>query len=119
MRGGIMDTMVAYCGIVCSQCPAFIAKKEDNAELRKKTAEEWSKQFNETITPDTINCDGCLPADGEHIGYCGVCEIRKCGIVKKVTNCAYCEDYICERLDKWFKNVPDAKNTLEEIRKNK
>jgi hypothetical protein len=114
-----MDTMVAYCGIECSKCPAFIAKKENNEELRKKTAEEWSKQFNHKFTPESVNCDGCLSTDGQLIEYCAVCELRKCGIEKKVENCAYCDDYICERLDKWFRNVPDAKKTLEEIRKKK
>ncbi|MBA7644661.1 MAG: DUF3795 domain-containing protein [Candidatus Stahlbacteria bacterium] len=113
-----MDKMIAYCGLECSKCPALIAKKENNDELRKKTAEEWSKDFGETVTPESINCDGCL-ADGEHINYCNICEIRKCGIEKKVQNCAYCDDYICEKLEKWFKNVPDAKTTLEEIRRNK
>lgn len=113
-----MDKMIAYCGLTCSKCPAFIAKKENNDELRKKTAEEWSKDFGETVTPESINCDGCI-TDGEHINYCNICEIRKCGIEKKIQNCAYCDDYICEKLEKWFKNVPDAKTTLEEIRRNK
>lgn len=113
-----MDKMIAYCGLECSKCPASIARKENNDELRKKTAEEWSKQFNAEMKPEDINCDGCI-TDGEHINYCNICEIRKCGIEKKVQNCAYCDDYICEKLEKWFKNVPDAKTTLEEIRRNK
>ncbi|NOR17595.1 DUF3795 domain-containing protein [candidate division WOR-3 bacterium] len=113
-----MERMVASCGLTCSKCPAFIAKKENNDELRKKTAEEWSKQFNAEMKPEDINCDGCI-TDGEHINYCNICEIRKCGIEKKIQNCAYCDDYICEKLEKWFKNVPDAKTTLEEIRRNK
>jgi hypothetical protein len=113
-----MEKMIAYCGIECSKCPALIAKKENNDELRKKTAEEWSKQFNAEMKPEDINCDGCL-STGVLVGYCNICEIRKCGIEKKVENCAYCNDYICEKLEKWFKNVPDAKNRLEEIRKNK
>jgi hypothetical protein len=114
-----MDRMVAYCGLICTECPAYIAKRDDNDELRKKTAEEWSKQFNATITPESVNCDGCLVTDGELIQYCSVCEIRKCGLEKNVENCALCDDYICDKLEKWFKNVPDAKKVLDEIRKNK
>lgn len=113
-----MERMVAYCGLICTKCPAYIAKKENNDELRKKTAEEWSKQFNQKITPESINCDGCLAPDGVLIQYCNICEIRKCGLEKKVENCAFCDDYICEKLDKWFKNVPESKATLDEIRKN-
>jgi len=114
-----MENITAFCGIECTKCPAFIAKKENNDELRKKTADEWSKQFNVTIQPESVNCDGCVSLKGVHIDYCAMCEIRKCGLEKEVENCAHCGDYICEKLDKWFKNAPDAKNTLEEIRKSR
>jgi hypothetical protein len=114
----MMEKLVGICGLDCMKCPAFIAKKNNDDELRKKTADEWSKQFNQTITPESINCDGCM-STGEHISYADICEIRKCGTEKKVESCAYCDDYACEKLDKWFKNVPDAKNTLDEIRKNR
>lgn len=114
-----MERMVAYCGLICTKCPAYIAKKENNDELRKKTAEEWSKQFNQEITPESVNCDGCLVTDGVLIQYCNICEIRKCGLEKKLENCAFCDDYVCEKLDKWFKNVPESKATLDEIRKNR
>lgn len=113
-----MDRMIAYCGLICSECPAYIARKENSDELRKKTAAEWSKQFGHEITPEQVDCDGCL-SSGVLLDYCNICEIRKCGIEKKVENCAFCDDYICERLETWFKNVPDAKKHLEEIRKNK
>ncbi len=113
-----MAHIIAYCGLVCSECPAFIAKKEDDNELRKKTAEDWSKQFGQDITPESINCDGCFSSDVV-ISYCHICEIRKCGLKKRVKNCAYCDEYICEKLEKWFKNVPDAKKRLDEIRESK
>jgi hypothetical protein len=51
--------------------------------------------------------------------YCDVCEIRKCGQEKQVKNCAYCADYSCEKLDKFFDMAPGAKATLEEIKKRK
>lgn len=114
-----MDNIIAYCGILCSECPAFIAHKENNDELRKKTAEEWSKAFQSDIKPEDINCEGCLVTDGVHIQYCSSCELRKCGVEKKVKNCAYCDEYICEKLKTWFERVPEAKERLEQIHKNK
>ncbi len=114
-----MEKIIAYCGIECSQCPAFIAKKENNDELRKKTAEQWSKEFKHTVMPENINCDGCLSTTGQLIQYCNICEIRKCGFDKKVQNCSFCDDYVCEKLEKWFESVPDAKKRLDEIRKNR
>lgn len=115
----MMNQIIGYCGILCSKCPAYIAKQEDNDELRKKTAEEWSKQFDHTFAPEDVNCDGCLATDGAHIGYCSMCEIRKCGQEKQVINCAYCDDYGCEKLEKFLSQAPDAKKRLEEIRANK
>jgi hypothetical protein len=113
-----MDKMIAFCGITCTACPAFLATQKDDDSERKKVADLWSKQFNAEIKPEDINCDGCLSESGQLFGHCEVCEIRKCGQEKRVTNCAHCADYACEKLNNFIDQVPDAKTTLEEIRKN-
>jgi len=111
-----MKKMVAFCGITCTDCKAFIATQENDDAKRKDVAETWSKAFGREIKPDEINCDGCLNIDGRHIGYCDICEIRKCGMEKDVQNCAYCVDYKCQKLDKFHEQALEAKKTLEEIR---
>ena len=111
-----MRKMVAFCGLVCTDCDALIATQENNDVKRREVAKAWSKAFGEEVKPEAINCDGCLTIDGRHINYCSVCEIRKCGMEKGVENCAYCVDYICEKLTAFFENSPEARNTLEEIR---
>lgn len=113
-----MDKMTAFCGIICTECPAFLATQKDDDDIRKKTADIWSKQFNAEIKHEDINCDGCLSEGGQIFNYCRICEIRKCGLEKSVENCAYCNDYTCEKLEKFINNVPEAKATLEKIRKN-
>ncbi len=113
-----MEKIVAFCGIVCTECPTFIATQKDSSEERKKVAEEWSKLFNTEIEYEDINCDGCLTECGRIFNYANICEIRGCNIKRNFKNCAYCEEYICERLNKWFEDCPDAKSTLEEIRKS-
>jgi len=40
-----LETMIAYCGITCTDCPAYIAGLE-------KVAAEWSKGFDAEITAD-------------------------------------------------------------------
>ena len=112
-----MEKIVAFCGLVCTDCGAFIATQENNDVKRKEVAEAWSKEFGEEVKPETINCDGCLTIDGRHINHCSVCEIRRCGMEKRVENCAYCIDYNCEKLTAFFENSPEAKKTLEEIRR--
>ena len=113
-----METMISYCGLECSQCPAFIAKKEDNEELRIKTAAQWSKQFNTPVPPESINCDGCL-SEGVHSSYCQMCEIRKCAVEKGLTSCAFCDDYACEKLEQILGMEPSCRERLDEMRKGK
>ena len=38
-----MEKIIAYCGLICSECPAYIATQKDSDEERKKVAEKWSK----------------------------------------------------------------------------
>ena len=113
-----MKNIVAFCGIECTNCPAFIAYKTDDNELRKKTAEDWSKAFGVDIPPQAVNCVGCLASEGVQINYCQECGIRKCAQQKKVDNCAYCDEYICEQLEKFHEKATDAKKNLEQIREN-
>jgi hypothetical protein len=54
-----MDKMIAYCGIVCTECPAFIATQQNDDAKRKQVAETWSKQYKMTVKAEDINCDGC------------------------------------------------------------
>ncbi len=111
--------MLAMCGLDCAVCPAFIARKTDDQALRVKTAAEWSKVFNVALKPEDINCVGCLKTKGVHIGHCSECEIRKCGLAKKVKNCALCADYPCDKITNFIANVPPAKANLEEVRRTR
>jgi hypothetical protein len=111
-----MEKMMAYCGLICTDCPAYIATQKNDNEARKKVAEEWSKH-DAALKPEDINCDGCL-ADTERLfKFCNVCEVRKCGKARGVVNCAYCDDYGCDKLTEIFKMAPEAKTRLDELRK--
>ena len=111
-----MDEIIAFCGLQCHECGAFLATRDDDDEKRAEVAQLWSKEFKTEFKPEDINCEGCL-SEGENIfSYAKTCEIRKCGKEKGVVNCAYCSDYSCEKLDKFFEMVPDAKKRLDEIR---
>jgi hypothetical protein len=114
-----MAKMLSMCGLDCAACPAFIARKTDDDALRAKTAAEWSKQFNAEFKPADINCVGCLKIKGVYIGHCSVCEIRNCGLARKVKNCTLCDGYPCETIGKFHANVPPAKANLEEVRRTR
>ena len=114
-----MPEIVAYCGIVCSECPAYKATKNNDNKARAEVAEEWSKRYQHPFKPEDINCVGCLAIGDVQIAYCSVCQIRKCGAERKALNCAYCVEYPCDKLSDFHARVPDAKAKLEAIRNKK
>jgi hypothetical protein len=111
-----MAKIIAFCGVNCAECPPYLAHKNDDNELRAKTAEEWSKMFEARFKPQDINCVGCLETEGPQIGNCAECEIRRCAIQRNLANCAYCPDYACEKLTKFFEMYPSPKANLDQIR---
>ena len=111
-----MDEMIAFCGITCQKCGAFLATRDNDDEKRAEVAQLWSKEYKSDLKPEDINCEGCL-SEGENLfSYLKICEIRKCAKEKDVVNCAHCSDYVCEKLKKFFEMAPDAKNRLDEIK---
>ena len=65
----------AYCGIECTECPAFIAKQKDDDELRVKIAVKWSRP-EYSVSPSDINCDGCKSEEGVHFKFSSDCKVR-------------------------------------------
>jgi len=109
--------MIAYCGIYCGECGAYLATRDNDEVRRAEVAKEWSEKFGAEIQPETINCMGC-PSDGPLFFYCAMCDIRKCASEKGLATCAQCDDYACEKLEAFFKMAPESKECLEEIRRN-
>jgi hypothetical protein len=107
--------MIAYCGLVCSSCPTFLATQNDDDIAREKTAALYLKKFALNFKPEEINCDGCLSAGGKLIGYCQSCEIRKCAREKSIGSCAACEEQPCEKLIKFHKFSADAKISFDAL----
>jgi len=110
---------IAICGLDCSSCDAFIATKNDDNELRKKTAEKWAKDYNHSgLKAENIHCAGCLSQIGPVFQYCEMCEVRKCGFEKKVKNCGECDSYPCDKITNLHKKTDMGKEVCDNI-KNK
>ena len=105
--------MIAYCGLDCEKCDAFIATKNNDQVLREKTAKLWSEPNHTTILPEQINCTGCR-ADGVKTVYCEkLCAIRQCAMKKGFTTCGDCADMgKCPTLGMITANNPDAMKNL-------
>ena len=54
-----MKSMIAYCGLDCEKCDAYLATVNNDQELRKKTAKLWAELNHAPILPEHINCQGC------------------------------------------------------------
>ena len=112
-----MDKIIAYCGLVCSDCPAYIATQADDRAALEQVAARWREEYNAPdITVESVICDGCVTADGRHCGHWFDCQIRTCGMERGVANCAHCDDYACEKLEGFFGFAPEARVTLDAIK---
>lgn len=111
-----MDAIIGVCGLVCSECPGYLATQANDEAAKERVAAEWRVYHNNpNINAVYVTCDGCLASEGRLGGHCLECNIRQCGYKKSVLNCAYCPDYSCEMLDKFLAFVPAAKTKLDEI----
>jgi len=115
-----MDRIVAYCGLICTDCPAYVATQTGDRAALERVAAQWREAFNAPeITADSIICDGCLGHDdGRLAGYCATCEVRACSLGRGFVNCAHCADYACEKLEGFFGHASEARKTLDEIRQS-
>jgi hypothetical protein len=111
-----MPEMIAYCGLVCSHCPTFIATQKNDDVAREKTVALYTEKFGLNLKKEDINCDGCLSVEGRKLAFCRICEIRQCCLGKGLENCAFCESP-CENLLKLHEVSPEAKASFEALRK--
>jgi len=104
-----------------------MATVNDNDELRRKTAEEWSSLYKqilarvgivEALKPEDINCAGCR-SEGLHFAGCIKCSIRECCRERGLCTCASCKEYeSCDLLEDFYSLPPHqyAKEKLDRIR---
>jgi hypothetical protein len=107
-----MEKIIAYCGLVCTECPAFIATRDNDVAALKQLAATW---YQEPDNAEYCVCDGCI-VDGRKNNFCAHCQVRACAIGRGLVNCAHCSDYGCAKLAGFWESVPDSKTTLDSIR---
>ncbi len=112
-----MTTLIAACGLDCSQCESYLATQSNDLLALEAVIEKWSRAYHTTgLTVENIQCDGCMTA-GRKVGHCSECKIRLCAIQRSFTNCAACPDYACDQLTAFFQMVPQAQVNLEALHK--
>ena len=87
-----IKNMIAYCGLDCKKCDAYLATIHNDQALRAKTAKLWAELNHAPIMPEHINCQGCR-VEGVKTVFCDrLCGIRQCAIKKGVAICGDCSE---------------------------
>jgi hypothetical protein len=110
-----MTTLIAACGLDCSQCEAYQATQSNDRLALETVVEKWSRDYHAAgLTVENVQCDGCMTA-GRKVTHCSECEISLCAIQRGLANCSVCPDYACDQLAAFFQLDPQAQANLEAI----
>ena len=86
------EKMIGYCGYNCHLCAA----RSDDPAVRQQLVDGWRRIFgHQMYTVENVRCDGCL-SDGRLADK--QCKARPCAIERGMQNCAFCEDFVCDKL---------------------
>jgi hypothetical protein len=116
--------MIAYCGLNCVTCPIYLATRETDPKKQRRMREQIVIAIKKYLgegkrVEDITDCDGCKAQGGRLYSDCRRCQIRKCASEKGLENCAYCSEYACQKLSKFFDSEDmegKAKKRLDEIK---
>jgi len=108
-----MGRIIAYCGLVCDECPAYMATQAGDREGLEELASSWSTD-QVKFEPGDIDCDGCRAGGARLFAWCSDCGIRTCCLNKGLDDCAHCTDFPCEEIDK---APAETRATLTEMRR--
>ncbi len=110
---------IAYCGVNCSTCPAYVATQKDQEIVRIKIAELWSDKENKYDACE-ITCKGCHEPWGKKFRHCAECQVRACARKKLYATCAECSEYPCSKLNDLLQTLDEkiARINLDELRRN-
>jgi len=102
-----MDPIISLCGMRCDLCLAYRPNVEAHSDYQQLLSDGWNKYFGFRLTPEEIICDGCVLDENETLDK--TCQVRPCVIERNITNCAACENYICDKLESILVDI----NTLQ------
>jgi len=106
---------VSYCGLLCNECPVYIATAQNDNLMKAKLAKEYSSESSQFSAHD-INCCGCFSETNKLSKICSNCEIRNCAEAKEVKNCGHCDNYPCRYIHSHVPEGSENRKRLDHIR---
>ena len=95
-----MGVQLSACGVICSQCPAFVAGQSADPAARARVAAAWHDLYGLNFGPEAIACGGCFGPDEAVFPTSRQCAARRCCRDRGMVNCAVCGDRPCARLER-------------------
>ena len=111
--------LIAYCGLNCDKCEAYIATQAGDEDAKAKIAEKWRIDYNSPeITAANATCDGMRHGRWPS-GRIWPPMSRPGGCAKSLLTCAHCDAYgSCQTLAGFLGFAPSLKDGLEVIRRS-
>ncbi|HEX8711629.1 MAG TPA: DUF3795 domain-containing protein [Terracidiphilus sp.] len=109
-----MATMTSSCGVLCSDCPAYLGDEKGVAH-QQRTAAAWKRIYGVDEAPENIACHGCLGPEDQLFHSSRTCRARVCCHSKGFGTCAECPEEQCPALEKaqsLWDGVPNLAGTL-------
>lgn len=109
-----MARMVSACGVLCSDCPAYLGDVKGVAH-QQCTVAAWKTIYGLTEPVENIACGGCLGPDDQLFHTSRTCKARRCCRSKGLSTCAECPVQRCpdlERAQSLWDGVPNLAKTL-------
>ncbi len=106
--------MMSVCGVLCSDCPAYLARSTGIA-YQRRVADAWHRIYGLSEAAENITCGGCLGPDSTLFHTSRGCEARRCCQDKGLSTCAECAEVACEQLERAqsvWDGVPKLASTL-------
>ena len=105
---------IAFCGLVCSECPVWIATQAGDRAAMARLAQEYSTP-DFAFAPDDMVCRGCDSPAGANEKMCAGCPIRQCGMGRGLPHCAACPDYPCRTMEQYIPADSDRRRRLDSL----
>lgn len=106
--------LIGSCGIYCRACDHYFANTEEGKHLLENSA--IAKRVTEHP------CQGCKSEKEKICVFCVGCDVRLCSIEKGVLLCTECEEYPCNKLERFktgLEHHKEAGKALEEMKGRK
>ena len=91
---------MSACGVICSDCPAYVAGQAGIPAARARVAAAWHELYGLSFGPDVITCGGCRGSDDALFFTSRNCAARRCCRTRGFASCAACARRPCADLER-------------------